>query len=175
MEQIFFYIFAAIAVITAVAVVSVRNPVHSALYLIVCFLQVAAIFILLRAPFLAAVQVFIYVGAVMVLFLFAVMVLDVGKESFGEHMHSQAIPAVITVIGLLAVGIWMISSGRITAPLGVYNEEALAKNTEVIGKSLFTQYIFPFEVVSLLLLIALIGAVVLVLKDKGRGERGRRP
>jgi len=175
MEQIFFYIFAVIAVVTAVAVVSVRNPVHSALYLIVCFLQVAAIFILLRAPFLAAVQVFIYVGAVMVLFLFAVMVLDVGKERYAEHMHSQAIPAVIAVIGLLAIGIWMISTGRITAPLGAYTEEALAKNTEVIGKSLFTQYIFPFEVVSLLLLIALIGAVVLVLKDKGRGERGGRP
>jgi NADH-quinone oxidoreductase subunit J len=174
MEQIFFYIFAVIAVISAIAVVSVRNPVHSAVYLIVCFLQVAAIFILLRAPFLAAVQVFIYVGAVMVLFLFAVMVLDVGKESFGEHMHSQAIPAVITVAGLLAVAIWMISTGRLTAPLGPYTEEALAKNTEVIGKALYTQYIFPFEVVSLLLLIALIGAVVLVLKDKSKGE-GRRP
>ena len=78
-EQVFFYIFAVVAVVSAIAVISSRNPVHSALYLIVCLLQVAAMYILLRAPFLAAVQVFIYVGAVMVLFLFAVMVLDMGK------------------------------------------------------------------------------------------------
>ncbi len=175
MEQIFFYIFAVVAVLSAIAVISVRNPVHSALYLIVCFLQVAAIFILLRSPFLAAVQVFIYVGAVMVLFLFAVMVLDIGKESFGEHMHSQAIPAGITVIGLLAVFGWLISKGKITAQPGIYTEEVLAKNTEVVGKSLYTQYIFPFEVVSLLLLIALVGAIVLVMKEKRAGAGPGRP
>jgi NADH-quinone oxidoreductase subunit J len=175
MEQIFFYIFAIVAVASAIAVISVRNPVHSALYLIVCFLQVAAIFILLRSPFLAAVQVFIYVGAVMVLFLFAVMVLDIGKESFGEHMHSQAIPAGITVLGLLAVVGWLISKGKITVPLGNYTEAVLTKNTEVVGKSLYTQFIFPFEVVSLLLLIALIGAIVLVMKEKGKGAGSSRP
>ena len=175
MEQIFFYIFAIVAVASAIAVISVRNPVHSAVYLIVCFLQVAAIFILLRSPFLAAVQVFIYVGAVMVLFLFAVMVLDIGKESFGEHMHSQAIPAGIVVLGLLAVVGWLISKGRITVPLGKYTEEVLTKNTEVVGKSLYTQYIFPFEVVSLLLLVALVGAIVLVMKERGKGAGSSRP
>jgi len=175
MEQIFFYIFAIVAVASAIAVISVRNPVHSAMYLIVCFLQVAAIFILLRSPFLAAVQVFIYVGAVMVLFLFAVMVLDIGKESFGEHMHSQAIPAGIVVLGLLAVVGWLISKGRITVPLGKYTEEVLTKNTEVVGKSLYTQYIFPFEVVSLLLLVALVGAIVLVMKERGKGAGSSRP
>ncbi|MBI1913069.1 MAG: NADH-quinone oxidoreductase subunit J [Deltaproteobacteria bacterium] len=166
MEQIFFYIFSILAIISAVMVVSVRNAVHSAFYLIVCFLQVAAIFILLRAPFLAAVQVFVYVGAVMVLFLFAVMVLDIGKEQFKEHLHTQAIPAIVTVIALFATMGYLVSQGRITVPLGKFTEEALSKNTEVIGKSLFTQYIFPFEVVSLLLLIALVGAIVLVLKEK---------
>jgi len=175
MEQIFFYIFAIVAVASAIAVISVRNPVHSAMYLIVCFLQVAAIFILLRSPFLAAVQVFIYVGAVMVLFLFAVMVLDIGKESFGEHMHSQAIPAGIVVLGLLAVVGWLITKGRITVPLGKYTEEVLTKNTEVVGKSLYTQYIFPFEVVSLLLLVALVGAIVLVMKERGKGAGSSRP
>lgn len=175
MEQIFFYIFAIVAVASAIAVISVRNPVHSAVYLIVCFLQVAAIFILLRSPFLAAVQVFIYVGAVMVLFLFAVMVLDIGKESFGEHMHSQAIPAGIVVLGLLAVVGWLITKGRITVPLGKYTEEVLTKNTEVVGKSLYTQYIFPFEVVSLLLLVALVGAIVLVMKERGKGAGSSRP
>lgn len=168
MEQIFFFIFALIAVVSAVAVISVRNPVHSAFFLIISLLQVAAIFILLRSPFLAAVQVFIYVGAVMVLFLFAVMVLDVGKESFNEHLHHQSIPAAVTVIALLGVVGFLIFTGKITAPLGQYNEAALAKNTEVIGKVLFTQYIFPFEVVSLLLLVALVGAIVLVMREKAK-------
>lgn len=167
MEQIFFYIFALIAVASAVGVISVRNPIHSAFYLIICLLQVAAIFVLLRAPFLAAVQVFIYVGAVMVLFLFAVMILEVGREQFKEHMHSQTIPAVITIVALLLMVGYLISNGNLTVPLGKYNEAALAKNTEVIGKALYTQYIFPFEVVSLLLLIALVGAIVLVMKDRG--------
>lgn len=166
MEQIFFYIFGVVAIIAAILVVSLRNPVHSAFFLIVCLLQVAALFILLRSPFLAAVQVFIYVGAVMVLFLFAVMVLDIGKETFREHMHSQAIPAVAVVVGLIVFVSYLISQGRITVPLGKFDEAALMKNTEVIGRSLFTQYIFPFEVVSLLLLVALIGAVVLVMKER---------
>ncbi|MBI5643393.1 MAG: NADH-quinone oxidoreductase subunit J [Deltaproteobacteria bacterium] len=167
MEQLFFYIFAFLAVLSAVLVISVRNPVHSALYLIVCFLQVAAIFILLRSPFLAAVQVFIYVGAVMVLFLFAVMVLDLGREKFKEHMHSQTVPAIAVLIALFIVMGMLMISGRITAPLGPFNEPALVKNTEVIGRSLYTTYIFPFEVVSILLLIALIGAIVLVMRGKG--------
>ncbi len=83
MEQLFFIIFAAIAIASALAVVTMRNPVHSAIFLMVTMLQVAALFVLLRAPFLAAVQVFIYIGAVMVLFLFVVLVLDVKKISMG--------------------------------------------------------------------------------------------
>lgn len=167
MEQIFFYIFALLAVASAIAVVASKNPVHSAVYLIICFLQVAALFILLRAPFLAAVQVFIYVGAVMVLFLFAVLVLNVGKERLGEQIHHQSvivIPAVI--LFLLMVGA-LVAKGRLTAPMGAFTEKALEKNTEVVGKMLFSKYIFPFEVVSVLLLVALIGAVALVMKEKG--------
>lgn len=155
--------------ISAICVISLRNAVHSAFFLIICLLQVAAIYILLRAPFLAAVQVFIYVGAVMVFFLFAVMVLELGAEKFRRHMHSQSVPAVIIIAALLMVLGYYALYGRITAPLGQYTEEALAGNTEVIGKALYTRYIFPFEVVSVLLLAALVGAVVLV-KKKG-GER----
>lgn len=172
MEQLFFYIFAVVAIVSALLVVTVRNAVHSAFYLIICLLQVAALFILLRSPFLAAVQVFIYVGAVMVLFLFAVMVLDIGKEEMKEHIHSQWIPAVGTIIGLLLMVGYLVKRGKLTAPLGIYNEAVLAKNTEVIGKAIYTQYIFPFEVVSLLLLIALVGAIVLVMKEKGRPRKG---
>ncbi|GMR04557.1 MAG: NADH-quinone oxidoreductase subunit J [Thermodesulfobacteriota bacterium] len=171
MEQFFFYIFAVIALVSAVAVITMRNVVHSALALMICFLQVAAIFILLRAPFLAAVQVFIYVGAVMVLFLFAVMVLGVGRETFGEKFHSQSIPALITLAVLFMVMGLFVFTGKLTVPMGRYTEAALSSNTEVIGKALYTQYIFPFEVVSVLLLIALIGTVVLVMRGRTRQVR----
>jgi len=166
MEQIFFLIFAITAVVSALAVITLRNVVHSAIFLMVCFLQVAAIFILLRSPFLAAVQVFIYVGAVMVLFLFAVMVLDLGREKFGEHLHHQKPVALIVIAGLIFVMGLGILQGRLDAPIGKYTEEALMKNTEITGRLLYTKYVFPFEVVSLLLLAALIGAIVLAMKEK---------
>ncbi|MFQ5441476.1 MAG: NADH-quinone oxidoreductase subunit J [Thermodesulfobacteriota bacterium] len=166
MEQVFFYIFAIIALASAVAVISVRSAVHSAFFLAICLMQVAAVFVLLRFPFLAAVQVFIYVGAVMVLFLFAVMVLGVGRETFGEKFHSQTIPSLITLAVFFVVMGLLIFSGKLTAPGGPYTDAELARNTEIIGKALYTQYIYPFEVVSVLLLIALIGAIVLVMREK---------
>ncbi len=166
MEQIFFYIFAIIAVIAAVSVVLARNPIHSTLFLIVCLLQVAALFVLLRSPFLAAVQVFVYVGAVMVLFLFAVLVLGVGNETFGDKFHGQSIPAFIALGALFVVSGLLMFSSRVAVPGAPFKEAAIAKNTEVIGRALYTKYIFPFEVVSLLLLIALVGTVVLVMKEK---------
>lgn len=167
MELIFFYIFAILAVSSAIAVISLRNPVHSAFFLIICLLQVAAIFILLRAPFLAAVQVFIYVGAVMVLFLFVVLVLDIRKETFKEHIHSQSVSALVIVAALFVLMGFLMFSGKLTVPRGIYNEAVLAKNTEVIGRLIYTKFVFPFEIVSLILLIALIGAVVLVMRTKG--------
>lgn len=171
MEIIFFTIFGLVATASAIAVITLRNPVHSAVCLIVCLLQVAALYVLLRSPFLAAAQVFIYVGAVMVLFLFAVMMLDIGKERLKRHVHGQRLIALPAVILLLAAGALLVLRGRLSAPLGEYTEKALAANTEVLGKLLYTRYIFPFEVVSVLLLAALIGAVVLVMKgrEKTRG------
>jgi NADH-quinone oxidoreductase subunit J len=164
MEIIFFYLFAGMAVVAAAGVITLRNPVHSAVCLILCLLQVAALYILLRSPFLAVVQVFIYVGAVMVLFLFAVMMLDIGKERMQQHVHGQrkyALPAaaaLLVMMGAMALG------GRLTAPAGPYTDAALARNTEVLGRLLYTNYIFPFEVVSVLLLVALVGAIVLVMR-----------
>ena len=166
MEAIFFYIFAGMAVVSATGVITVRNPVHSAVCLIICLLQVAALYILLRSPFLAAVQIFIYVGAVMVLFLFAVMMLDISKERMGRHVHRQrkiALPIAIVLFAMMGA---LVLPGKLTAPAGPYTASSLAKNTEVVGKLLYTKYIFPFEVVSVLLLVALIGAIVLVMKKK---------
>jgi len=165
-EQFFFYIFAVFAVISALGVITAKNPIHSAVFLIVCLLQVAAIFILLRSPFLAVAQVFIYVGAVVVLFLFAVMMLDIGKERFSERIHGQMKYAVAAVLVFFALAGYLILRGRLSAPLGKYTQAELAENTEILGRLLYTQYIFPFEVVSVLLLVALIGAIVLVIKQK---------
>jgi NADH-quinone oxidoreductase subunit J len=166
MEQLFFYIFAVIAVISALGVITARNPIHSAVFLIVCLLQVAAVFILLRSPFLAVAQVFIYVGAVVVLFLFAVMMLDIGKERLRERIHGQLKYAVGAVFLFFVMAGYLILKGRLSAPLGKYTQAELAENTEILGKLLYTKYIFPFEVVSVLLLVALIGAIVLVNKQK---------
>ena len=166
MELLFFNLFAFMAVVFATGVIAMKNPVHSAVSLILCLLQVAAIYILLRAPFLAAVQVFIYVGAVMVLFLFAVMVLDIGRERLKAQVHGQAGIGLLATALLFAMGVGLVVRGRITVAPGPYTDAMLAENTEVVGKLLYTKYIFPFEVVSVLLLVALIGAVVLVMKEK---------
>ncbi len=166
-EAIAFYVFGGLSVLTALLVIFQRDPVRSAIYLVACFIQVAALFVLLRSPFLAAVQVFVYVGAVVVLFLFVIMVLELKKERFSEYIHRGQrpwalfiIPALIGEVGYLAV------KGKSKASLGPYSEEFLVKqgSTESLGKVLFTKYIFPFEVVSLLLLVALMGAIILTMK-----------
>lgn len=166
MEPVFFYIFAGVAAASAIGVIGARNPVHSAIFLILCLLQVAALYILLRSPFLAVVQVFIYVGAVMVLFLFVVMVLNVGKERFKEHVHGQGRLAIPILVMLLGVAGYLLFQARLSSPVGDFPEAVLNRNTEVLGKLLYTKYIFPFEVLSVLLLVALIGAIVLVMKKK---------
>ncbi|TAN64481.1 NADH-quinone oxidoreductase subunit J [bacterium] len=171
MEQVFFYIFSIIAVISAISVISARSAVRSAFYLIITLMQVAAIFILLRSPFLAAVQVFIYVGAVMVLFLFAVMVLDIGREKLVAYMHHQSVIAVPAVIVFFIMGAYMIIRGGWNVSNAGFPEAALAKSSEVIGKEMFGRYLFPFEVVSLVLLIALIGAVALVLRGREKDKQ----
>ena len=132
MESIFFYIFAIFAVVSAVGVITAKNPVHSAVCLIVCLLQVAALYVLLRVPFLAAVQVFIYVGAVMVLFLFAVLMLDIGQERLKEHIHGQRILAVPAVAVFFIIAGYLIFRSELTGPLGEYSEKMLEKNTEII-------------------------------------------
>lgn len=170
METIFFYLFALVAIVSALIVVLQRDPVRSALFLVVCFLQVAGLFVLLRSPFLAVVQVFVYVGAVVVLFLFVVMILELKKEKASEYLHIGQKPwAILIVLAfLLEIG-YLLFSGKIGgAEVGSYSEEFLTKagSVEVLGELLFTKFILPFELVSLLLLVALVGAIVLTLKRR---------
>ncbi|WKZ33652.1 MAG: NADH-quinone oxidoreductase subunit J [Thermodesulfobacteriota bacterium] len=157
MEKLFFLMFAAVAIASGLAVVTVRNPVHSALALIVCLIQVAALFVLLRSPFLAAVQIFIYVGAVMVLFLFVVLILDMRKAVL------QAFPPVKKkfVVGVILVLMAQILAFVFVTPMGQNPAEAWEPTVESIGRMLFTKYLFPFEVVSVILLAALVAAIVI--------------
>lgn len=155
--------FASVAVASGLAVVTLRNPVHSALALIMCLIQVAALFVLLRSPFLAAVQIFIYVGAVMVLFLFVVLILDMRKTVL------QAFPPVKKrfVVGVILVLSAQMLAFVFMSPIELYPAKAWEPTVESIGRMLFTKYLFPFEVVSVILLAALVAAIV-IAKERRR-------
>lgn len=167
MEQAFFLLLASVAVGTGLLVVLAKNPIHSALSLVACFVQIAALFIMLGSPFLAVIQIFVYVGAVMVLFLFVIMMLDVRKEAKTRFLEKDAIPILI-VIMILAVEmlVLLIQSERletIMAPSGNL-PPMLVENLSI---TLFSDFLLPFEVASLILLVALVGAVVLARGDSG--------
>jgi NADH-quinone oxidoreductase subunit J len=167
----FFYLFAAIAVASAVMVITSRNPVHSVLYLILCFFNGAGLFILLGAEFLAMILVVVYVGAVMVLFLFVVMMLDIDFAELRQGMLNYlpvggTIGLILLVELVLALGTWVVSpeAGRvIAAPIP---PEASLTNTEALGRILYTKYVYFFQAAGMVLLVAMIGAIVLTLRHK---------
>ena len=166
---LFFYLFSAIAVASAVMVISARNPVHSVLFLILCFFNAAGLFVLMGAEFLAMMLVVVYVGAVAVLFLFVVMMLDVDfaemKRGFLQVLPIGAIVGAIVAIELtLVAGSWVIApegSAALGAPV-----KAGVGNTQALGQVLYTQYLLFFQLAGLVLLTAMIGAIVLTLRHK---------
>jgi NADH-quinone oxidoreductase subunit J len=167
----FFYLFAAVAVASAVMVITSRNPVHSVLFLILCFFNAAGLFILLGAEFLAMILVVVYVGAVMVLFLFVVMMLDIDFAELRQGMLNYlpvggTIGLILLVELVLALGTWAISpetSRVIAAPAPSLTN---LTNTEALGQILYTRYIYFFQAAGLILLVAMIGAIVLTLRHK---------
>lgn len=166
MEFGFFLFFAVVAIASALLVVIARSPIHSALALMVCLVQVAALFILLGSPFLAAIQIFVYVGAVMVLFLFVIMMLDVRKAARVRFLRGGTIPTLVVLVLLGAeMLILLLDSERFPAsPAG--GEGAFgAGSLERLSTTLFTDYLFPFEVASVILLVALVGAIVLARSE----------
>ncbi|MBI5682947.1 MAG: NADH-quinone oxidoreductase subunit J [Deltaproteobacteria bacterium] len=165
MEQTFFIIFAVLAVASAIAVISLRNPVHSAVFLMVCFIQVAAIFVLLRSPFLAVVQIFVYVGAVMVLFLFVVMMLDIRKATIERFVYGKGKFLAVIAAVVLLYEINKVFRRSSLANQVISSERHLDGSVAEIGTVLFTDYILPFEVISIVLLVALVGAIVLGKKE----------
>jgi NADH-quinone oxidoreductase subunit J len=175
---LFFYLFAGICVASAFMVIASKNPVHSVLYLILAFVNAAGLFVLLGAEFLAMILIVVYVGAVAVLFLFVVMMLDVDfaelKQGALQYLPIGMLIGGIFLAELLAVVFaWVIGPGvphAITAPIA-----AKASNIEVIGLVLYTRYVYFFEAAGMILLIAMIGAIVLTLQHRVRVRRQNIP
>ena len=169
LPALFFYLFAGICVASAVMVIAARNPVHSVLFLILAFVNAAGLFVLLGAEFLAMILVVVYVGAVAVLFLFVVMMLDVDfaelRQGFLQYVPVGVLVGVIFLAELLlVVGTWTLGPGipsTITAPI-----PSGITNTEALGLVLYTRYIYFFQAAGLILLVAMVGAIVLTLRHK---------
>ncbi len=167
MEAALFYTLAAILVTFAILTVTARNPVRAALYLISSLLTVAALFFLLRAEFVGAVQILVYVGGIMVLFLFVILLVSVREAQVRPRANRQWRTAVALGValslemGVLAVrGAGLFETARPAAPT-----EIVTRNTERVGEALYTTYLLPFEIASILLLVAMVGAVVLAKRD----------
>ena len=165
----FFYLFSALAVASAAMVISSRNPVHSVLFLILCFFNAAGLFILLGAEFLAMILVVVYVGAVAVLFLFVVMMLDVDfvelRQGMLNYLPVGATIGLIVLVELaLVVGSWSIDPASIKTIAAATPTDVT--NTEALGRILYTQYIYYFQAAGLVLLVAMVGAIVLTLRHK---------
>jgi NADH-quinone oxidoreductase subunit J len=166
--EVLFWIFAAILASAALAMICVRNPVHSALLLVLCFFTSAAIWLLIEAEFLAVVLILVYVGAVMVLFLFVVMMLDINVEEirarFTRYTWFGAIVAGIVVFQLVSV-VWTRRLG-VDVTQGAAPQPADYSNTAELGQVLYTQYVYPFELAAVLLLIAIVAAISLTMRKR---------
>jgi NADH-quinone oxidoreductase subunit J len=172
-EPLFFGYFAGIIALTAILVVALRNPVYSAISLLVMFFHVAGLYILLQAEFLAAVQIIVYAGAILVLYLFVVMLLNVEQD---DRYHGQWRIAGFVCVPLL-IEFLVLAAGSRTSnrppASATHPTEAAASaggNTQAIGELLFSTYLYPFEVASLVLLVAMIGAIILAKRDIGERE-----
>jgi len=168
LQAIAFYLLAAVLLVCALAVVFARNPVHSVLFLIAAFFSAAGLFVLLGAEFLAMLLVIVYVGAVAVLFLFVVMMLDVDfaalKEGFARYLPLGGLVAGIAAIEMVVVAVaYQGAAGKNAAPMA---SAAGLSNAETIGRVLYTNYVYYFQAAGLVLLVAMIGAIVLTLKHK---------
>jgi NADH-quinone oxidoreductase subunit J len=179
-QDYIFYVFAAILIFAALRVITTRNPVHAALWLVLCFFTAAAVWLLLKAEFLAIALVLVYVGAVMVLFLFVVMMLDVNFDNLRSSFKSYVpVGATVGVLVLLEMALVVIGS-RVGAEVAPATPEG--SNTAALGKLIYVEYVYPFEIAAVLLLVAIIAAIALThrkrreskYQDPGRQVKVRR-
>jgi len=168
LEAGFFYLFAAMAVVGGMGVVLARNTMHSVMFLIFCFFNAAGLFFLLDAEFLGIILILIYVGAVMVLFMFVIMMLEVNqaklKEGFLQYLPIGGMIAVILLIEFVAASSSGVFHTEAIAAVGHFGKDV--NNTVEIGKILYTQYLLGFEIAAIILLVALVGAIVLTLRTR---------
>ncbi|MBE2295206.1 MAG: NADH-quinone oxidoreductase subunit J [Phycisphaerales bacterium] len=174
-EKFLFYVFALILVFAAVRVITVRNSVHAALFLVLAFFTSAALWLLIEAEFLAITLVLVYVGAVMVLFLFVVMMLDLNvdpvREGFIKYLPVGATVALLIVIEMsMVVGSNYFSSGQYS----LISHAADYSNTKELGSVLYTFYVYPFEIASVVLLVAIIAAISLTMRRR-KGTKSQDP
>jgi NADH-quinone oxidoreductase subunit J len=164
-----FYVFGAILIAAALAVISARNPVYSALALVMCFITSAAIWLLIEAEFLAVVLVLVYVGAVMVLFLFVVMMLDVDlaelRQGFTRFAWLGWLTALAVIVEIVGV-VWARGGLGIDAGRGATPTAATYSNTLELGRVLYTRYAYPFELAAMLLLVAIVAAIALTMRRR---------
>ena len=167
-ELILFLVLALVAIATAIGMLLSRNAVYSALFLVLNFITVAVFYLLLGAPFIAMAQVTVYAGAIMVLFLFVIMLLGAEAIPNRPNWRSFIFPVSLAVILAVEATYILVTKAR---PIGDIlppgTEANTMENLQQLGKALFTQYLLPFEVTSILLLVAMVGAIVLVSKEKG--------
>ena len=168
LTETLFYVFATVLVGSALGVITARNPVHSVLFLVLCFFNAAILWLLIEAEFLAIVLVLVYVGAVMVLFLFVVMMLDINiekmREGFARHAPLGGLIALIVVIELYYV-LWVKRAG-VDVTGGVAPLPEGYSNTEAIGAVLYTDYVYPFQLAAVVLLIAIVAAIALTMRRR---------
>ena len=159
----FFYFLSGLAIVSGVLVITRKNPVHSALALILTLLSVAGLYLMLYAPFVAGVQIILYVGGIMVLFLFVIMLINIERSEKEKQFNQQWIPGILAAaaLGVLFVLIYVKGRTLFSQPVISFPE---GENTQRIGQMLYSNYMFPFEIASLLLLVAIIGAVVMAKK-----------
>jgi len=173
-ETVVFYVFAAILLLAALRVITARNPVHCALYLVLAFFTASAIWLLLRAEFLAIALVLVYVGAVMVLFLFVVMMLDINlerlREGFWQYLPLGAVVGVLMAFEMATVLYWR-WSGLATSPKVL---PAGYSNTKELGRLVYTDYAYAFEIAAVILLVAIIAAIALTLRRR-KDSRAQDP
>jgi len=170
-QALAFYLFAAVTVACGVMVITSRNPVHAVLFLILAFFNAAGLFVLQGAEFLAMILVIVYVGAVAVLFLFVVMMLDVNfaelRSGFAKYLPIGAIIGLILLVELVLIGgSWVISTETDVVTAAPTPDAAVAHNTEALGQLIYTKYVYLFQGAGMVLLVAMVGAIVLTLRQR---------
>jgi NADH-quinone oxidoreductase subunit J len=161
-QQLFFAYFAVAITIFSLLVVTRKNPVHSVMWMLLLFFHIASLYLFLNAEFMAAIQIIVYAGGILVLFLFAVLLVNIKDEMKISKFIGAAPTGFTFAVGLLVVVIMSIRS-FVAAPPGIYSIEVIKQetHTKALGKLLYTEFLYPFEVASLILLVAIIGAIVL--------------